>query len=211
MKATWVRSGALAVAVLTSAPALYAQGTQGQTGSGQAQTQPREQGSQQDHREFVSQMLMANMTEVELGKIALDRASNPEVKKFAQMMIADHSKSNKELQPIAQQLGVQMPTELGAKERSLADRLSKLQGAEFDREYMSAMVDDHQQDIGEVKPVARRSTGTASEATGTSGTKGTAGTAGMEQRVQQYAAKTMPILQKHLDHAQKIEKSLEKK
>jgi putative membrane protein len=95
-------------------------------------------------RDFVNDVTIAGMAEVELGKMAATKASNAEVKKFAQMMVDDHTKAGDQLKTIATQHNIPTPTELDDTHRDLRDRLSKLQGADFDREYMQAMVDGHE-------------------------------------------------------------------
>jgi putative membrane protein len=60
------------------------------------------------------------------------------------MMVDDHTKAGDKLKPIASQHNIALATELDDKHRDLRDKLAKLQGAEFDREYMDAMVDGHE-------------------------------------------------------------------
>jgi putative membrane protein len=95
-------------------------------------------------RDFVNDLTIANMAEIELGRMAAERAANAEVKRFGQMMVDDHTAAGNKLKPIATAHSIPMPTELDDKHRDLRERLSKLQGAEFDREYMKAMVDGHE-------------------------------------------------------------------
>jgi len=95
-------------------------------------------------RTFIEHVLDANQAEVDLGKLAADRAMNPEVKQFAKMMLTDHSKAGASLEAIASRQGIPALAQREEKHRELKDRLSKLHGAEFDREYMAAMVDGHE-------------------------------------------------------------------
>jgi putative membrane protein len=95
-------------------------------------------------KSFVHDMAIANMAEVELGKLAPERSTDNEVKKFAQLMIDDHTKSLNSLMAIAAQYNVPVPTELDGKHARLRDKLAKWHGTEFEREYMDAMVDEHE-------------------------------------------------------------------
>ena len=95
-------------------------------------------------KNFVHDLIIANMAEVDLGKLAAERGANAQVKQFGQMMVDDHTKAGDKLKAIATQDNIEMPTALDDKHRDLHDKLAKLQGAEFDREYMSAMVDGHE-------------------------------------------------------------------
>ena len=96
-------------------------------------------------------MTIAGLAEVQLGKMATERAANADVKAFGQMMVKDHTQANNELKQLASQLKVQTPTELDQKHKELVDKLSKLQGSEFDREYMNAMVQGHQEVLGKLR------------------------------------------------------------
>jgi putative membrane protein len=84
----------------------------------------------------IMDMAMVNMAEVEMGKMAQSKSQNAEVKTFAQQMIDDHTKGLSEVQAVAQAKGVTLPTELDAKHKAMADKLAKLDGEKFDREYM---------------------------------------------------------------------------
>jgi predicted outer membrane protein len=95
-------------------------------------------------RDFVSDLTIAGMAEIELGRMAAERAANADVKQFAQMMVDDHTAAGNKLKPIATAHSIPMPADLDDKHRDLRERLSKLQGAEFDREYMKAMVSGHE-------------------------------------------------------------------
>jgi len=84
----------------------------------------------------ITDMAMANMAEVEAGKLAQSKSQNAEVKTFAQQMIDDHGKALQEVQTLAQSKGVTLPTELDAKHKAMATKLEKMTGDAFDREYM---------------------------------------------------------------------------
>ena len=97
-----------------------------------------------EDRTFIERMLDAHLAEVELGKLAAERAMDPDVKKFASMMVSDHAKSGAALDTIATRQGIPALAQREEKHRELKEKLMKLQGAEFDREYMAAMVDSHE-------------------------------------------------------------------
>jgi putative membrane protein len=94
-------------------------------------------------KDFVKDIATANIAEVELGRMALDKAVNPDVKKFAQMMVDDHTKANEELTTIASQDNIAVPSALDDKHNDLRDKLAKKTGADFDKDYIDAMVDGH--------------------------------------------------------------------
>ena len=95
-------------------------------------------------QDFVQDAAVANMAEIELGKIAIERATNPEVKRFGQMMIDDHTKAGDALKAMASQRSIPVPSALDDKHNDLRARLAKRSAGDFDREYIGAMVDGHQ-------------------------------------------------------------------
>ena len=134
------------------------------------------------------------MTEVELGKLALERSANAEVKKFGQMMIDDHTMAGNKLKDLASAHNIPVPAGLDDTHRELRDKLAMLKGAEFDREYMAAMVEGHEGVAGKLESrldserVAEKSDNVVTMA------------------FNQYAAEAYPVVQKHLDAAKGIDK-----
>ncbi|MBM4442576.1 MAG: DUF4142 domain-containing protein [Candidatus Rokubacteria bacterium] len=132
-------------------------------------------------RKFVMDALKHGMAEVELGKLASEKASNDAVKQFGQRMVDDHGKAGEELKKIAQDKGLTPPAEMDTKHRKLHERLSKMQGAEFDRAYMDEMVKDHRNDVKEFQKHAKNA---------------------KDADVKSFASKTLPTLQDHLKQAE---------
>jgi putative membrane protein len=97
-----------------------------------------------DDKDFVKDIFIANMAEVELGRLVAERSQNAEIKKFGQLMIDDHTSAEEKIKTVATEHNISLPTGLDDKHDDLRDKLSKLHGAEFDREYISATVDGHQ-------------------------------------------------------------------
>jgi predicted outer membrane protein len=93
---------------------------------------------------ILKDMAMANMAEIEGGKLAQSKGMSAEVKAFGQQMIDDHSANLKEVQALAEKHGVTLPTEPDAKHKAMAAKLEKMSGADFDKAYMKqAGVQDH--------------------------------------------------------------------
>ncbi|RYF01280.1 MAG: DUF4142 domain-containing protein [Oxalobacteraceae bacterium] len=94
----------------------------------------------------VKDMAMADMAEVEGGKMAVSKAQSAEVKAFGQQMVDDHGQALTKVQAVAQARGVTLPTELDAKHKAMAAKLEKMSGADFDKAYMAnAGVKDHKE------------------------------------------------------------------
>jgi putative membrane protein len=96
---------------------------------------------------FMTAAAQGGMMEVELGKLASTKAQNAEVKAFGKKMVEDHTKANTELKALAAKKNVELPKEMSGAQKAEVERLSKLSGAEFDREYVKLMVDDHDEDL----------------------------------------------------------------
>jgi putative membrane protein len=105
---------------------------------------------QRSDRNFIQKVAEGGQAEVELGQLAQGKASSDAVKQFAQRMVNDHGAANQELMQLAHNKGVQVEPKLG-KHARVRDRLAKLQGSEFDREYVKAMVKDHKEDVAEFR------------------------------------------------------------
>ncbi len=135
---------------------------------------------------FVTEAAQGGMAEVELGRLAADKASSDEVKRFAGRMVNDHSRANDELKSIAESKHLSIPTGLDSKDQALHDRLSKLSGAAFDRAYMNAMVRDHRMDVAAFRRESQ---------------------SGRDPEVKAWAAKTLPTLEDHLKEAQQADKT----
>ena len=132
---------------------------------------------------FVKKAAQGGMAEVELGKLATQKASSEDVKKFGQRMVDDHTKANDQLKQIAGNKGVTLPTDLDSKDQALKDRLSKLDGDKFDQAYMKNMVRDHTKDVSEFRKES---------------------TSGKDSDLKSFASQTLPTLEDHLKEAKNI-------
>jgi putative membrane protein len=138
---------------------------------------------------FIDQMIADGNAEVELGRLVEQKSKNREVREFAAMMIEDHTQAGTELKQVAANANVTPRGDKHAEDHNdLRERLGKLSGAEFDREYIKAMVDDHQEAVDAVEDKADGA---------------------QNDHVQQWAAKTLPTLKKHLEQAKQIQEKLQ--
>ena len=140
-----------------------------------------------EDKEFVSKAGMGGLAEVLLGGLALRNASNADVKAFAQRMVTDHTTANAELAQLAITKGLALPTELAGEHKDALDHLSSLSGAEFDKAYMTHMVEDHEKDVAEFDK---------------------ASTSATDSDVKGWAGKTLPTLQAHLAQAKETAKKV---
>lgn len=139
-------------------------------------------------RGFVEEMLADGRAEVELGRLVQQKTKNRDVRQFAAMMIEDHTKAGAELKQVASQANIMPAADAHAEDHNdLRERLGKLSGAEFDREYIDAMIDDHQKAVDAAEDKAQDA---------------------QNDHVKQWAAKTLPTLKKHLEQAKQIQEKL---
>jgi len=170
-----------AVALAVSAVPAYTQTAQRPADQKPADQKATAAKSSDEH--FVMDAAHDGMAEVELGRMATEKASKDEVKKFGQRMVDDHSKAGDELKSIAQTKSITWPTDLDAKHKAVRDRLSKLSGEGFDRAYMQEMVAGHQKVAAMLK---------------------TESTSGKDPEVKAWAAKTLPTVEDHLKQAREV-------
>src|SRR5262245_21126463 len=94
--------------------------------------------------------------EVELGQLAQTKASSPQVKTYAQMLVTDHTQAGEQVAAMAKTKSVSLGTDMSAGEKSKA-KLDKLSGAAFDHAYLTQMVSDHQQAIKDFEQASKSS------------------------------------------------------
>jgi putative membrane protein len=139
-----------------------------------------------DDKKFVKDAAMGGMIEVELGKLAQQKASSDAVKQFGQKMVDDHSKANDELKQVASKQNFTVPDSLDSKHQSRITKLGKLSGTDFDRAYIKDQLKDHEEDVKKFGLEAQ---------------------SGSNNDVKSFAAKTLPTLQQHLQQIKTLSKS----
>jgi putative membrane protein len=117
-------------------------GTTGTTSSASTPVDPADS-------DFMTKAAQGGMAEVSLGQLASSKATDPGVKAFGDRMVTDHTRLGDELKQLAQTKGVTLPTDVDDEAKKTSDKLSKLTGKAFDKEYISDMVKDHEKDVKE--------------------------------------------------------------
>jgi putative membrane protein len=144
---------------------------------------------ERDNAEFAVEAADAGLMEVELGTLALTKASSSEVKRFGQMMVDDHTKANNELKALAQQKNITLPTTMGNERQRKVENLTEKTGADFDKEYIDLMVRDHKEVIDEFEDQAEE---------------------GKDSEIKAWASSKVAALRNHLQEAERIQESLKK-
>lgn len=137
-----------------------------------------------DTQDFFESAASAGMFEIEASKLALQRATDPALKDFAKMMVADHTKASEELKALAAKKNVTLPTAmLKRHEAMLKDLKHEKDGDEFDDEYRDKMISSHKEAVSLFDKHARKSD---------------------DPDVQAFAAKMLPKLQEHGGKAKEL-------
>lgn len=136
---------------------------------------------------FATAAANGGMAEVALAKLALQKTANPQIKQFATMMVADHGKANTELMGIAKTKNIILPPIVGTDNQKKMDDLSKMTGKDFDKDYVSTMIDGHKNTLSLMQDEAKD---------------------GKDADLKAFAAKTAPVVQTHLDAINKIHDSM---
>jgi putative membrane protein len=133
--------------------------------------------------EFAIEAASGGMMEVQLGQMAQQKAQSKRVKDFGSMMVNEHTKANDELKSLAAQKNITLPTALSEKHQKHVDDLSGKTGNDFDKAYMDLMVEDHEEDVEKFQDAAQNLP---------------------DSTLKSFAAKTVPVLEKHLQAAKAI-------
>jgi putative membrane protein len=132
---------------------------------------------------FVAQAARAGMTEMHLGRLGMQKASDPQVRAFAQMMAADHARNSEALRATAAAKGVPMPAQPAAEQQSAMMKLSEMTGPAFDKAYMDQMVAEHQKAVSLYQRQSE---------------------SGTDPALKSYAQQSLPTLREHLDMARSL-------
>jgi predicted outer membrane protein len=138
-----------------------------------------------DSETFLKRAAAGSMGEVELGRWALERSRSDSVKKFAQHMVSEHTNLNKDLESLADRFGMTLPAPMSKEQTALKDKLSKLEGNAFDREFMRGMITDHEAMVADFERYMKD---------------------GRNEDVRAFAKNALPALKDHLAMARDTEK-----
>jgi putative membrane protein len=105
-------------------------------------------------KEFVKSVAESSATEVEIGKLAQNKAST-DVKGLGKQMVEAHTQTSQQLKQAAAALKIQVPEEPPRKAKKAEDKLAKLSGADFDRAYAKMAADEQKQTVKQFEREAK--------------------------------------------------------
>ena len=145
-------------------------------------------------REWVADQLEDGDREVRLGRLAQEKGSDAAVRQYGEMMVEHHTMAGTELKRVADRHGIAAADDdRGENDRDF-ERLSALNGAEFDRAYLETMVEDHEDALDEIERKA-----------------GDPGSSDEHADVKAWADKTLPTVRDHLERAKSLRERLPNK
>lgn len=150
--------------------------TQGSATQRSSNTNPSDQ-------QFLRRAADDNLAEVEMARLALQKATSQQVKNFAQNMVKDQGKAKDQLEKIGSSKQVDLPKGLSAKNKATKDRLAKFSGKQFDNAYMAEMLKNHKEDVA----TFLRERNSAKD-----------------MDIKEFADKSLPTLESHLKQAESI-------
>lgn len=151
--------------------------------------QKTEDSDEKKDADFAVEVADAGLYEVQVSTLAAKKASSPSVKKFAQMMVDDHGKSNSELKDLAGKKSLTLPDVMCEKCQKKYYDLDQKQANDFDKEYIDLMIQDHKDDIDKFEREAEN---------------------GNDSELKAWASAKLPTLRHHLEEAERIKEELKK-
>lgn len=133
--------------------------------------------------EFVKHEAAAGMATVQIAGLGVKKATRPEVKTFAEMIVKEHTAANEELKKLAATKGVELSAVIDAKHAEIFQKLEQYSGTEFDKEFLDVAVSGHKKCVGRFEDAAKDS---------------------QDNDVKTWAAKMLPALQAHLAQAEEL-------
>ena len=141
-----------------------------------------------DSQKFITAAIQGDIAEVDVGKLAQEKGQSDAVKQYGAMLVKDHGDHKTKAEQVASELGVEPPTGSSFMQKATYAKLKLLSGAMFDRSFAKSMVKDHEEDIKEYKKESAK-----------------------DDAAGRLAKDTLPVLQKHLQAAQSLEKQTAQK
>lgn len=146
--------------------------------------------SKEDDSEFLVDATEINLAEIEIGKLAQTKSTNPEVKKFGKMLVDEHTKLASEVKTVADSRNFSLPTSITEEGKEEYNDLNKKTGIDFDKKFTDMMIDGHEKAIDKFTKAAENAN---------------------DAEIKAWASKNVASLTAHLQHAKQLKQDLDKK
>jgi putative membrane protein len=158
-------------------------GSSGSQSSTEATTDASKAQVAAEDMQFMKDAAQGGMAEVKMGELATSNGESQPVKALAKKLVTDHGKVNEELKQLATRKSVMLPDAVSEQQKTMLQHLSSLKGSEFDAAFKQHAVENHQKSIEKFKAAAEKA---------------------KDADLKAFAAKTLPVLQQHLDLAKQL-------
>lgn len=166
-------------------PSPDATGSNVPNGTGAPQNFP----SRIDDRQFARDAAIAGLSNLELGKLAAEKASSEDVRQFGKQLLDDQTKTNDRLKQVAKEQSISIPDAPDSKHQSQIDKVAKLSGPEFDKAFLKQQIKEQEAEVRDFSEEAQH---------------------GTDLNVKNFASGALPNLQQQLDTAKNLNKSSKK-
>jgi len=146
--------------------------------------------SKEDDSEFLVDQAEINLAEIEIGKLAQQKSTNTEVKKFGKMLVDEHTKSASEVSALAKAKNFTLPTSLTEDGQEEYNKLNEKTGLDFDKKFADMMIDGHEKAIDKLKKASENA---------------------KDAEIKTWASNNIAGLTAHLEHAKLLKQNLDKK
>ncbi|MGE6355135.1 DUF4142 domain-containing protein [Flavobacterium sp. NPDC079362] len=146
--------------------------------------------NKEDDSQFLVDQAEVNLAEIEIGKLAQTKSTNPEVKKFGKMLVDEHTKSASEVSALAKTKNFTLPTSITEDGKEEYNKLNEKSGLDFDKKFADMMIDGHEKAIDKLQKAAKDA---------------------KDQDVKLWASNSIAPLTAHLEHAKLLKQDLDKK
>ena len=144
----------------------------------------------EDDSEFLVDQAEINLAEIEIGKLAQTKGTNPEVKKFGKMLVDEHTKAASEVSALAKTKNFSLPTSLTEEGQDEYNKLNEKSGTDFDKKFADMMISGHEKAIDKLRKAADDAT---------------------DADIKLWATNNIAGLTAHLEHAKLLKQNLDKK
>jgi putative membrane protein len=139
-----------------------------------------------DDKRFAKDQALNAMVEMELGKLAAQKASRDDIKQIGQKIVDDQAKANDQLKEVAGKENIPIPDALDSKRQSRLDKLSRLSGEDFDKAFVKEALKEEQDEVRDFNAEAQ---------------------GGADANIKTFASNMLPTLQQELDKVKNLNKS----
>ena len=136
---------------------------------------------------FIQRIAMAGMTQMALGKLAIEKASNPSVKQFAERVVEQQTKATNEIKRLAGKESITIPASIDPKRQDYINQIAKLSGDDFDRAFIQAELRGHERALRDFQTEAHD---------------------GQDNNLRKYASKHLDTIQEHLTTVRNLNKTV---